>query len=163
MKKAAVGKPVSDVEMQATGGKSLRLHDLKGKYVVLYFYPKDDTPGCTLEGQDFRDKHAHFKKLKTLVYGISRDNLPSHEKFKAKFKFPFELVADVDEKLCKLFDVIREKSLYGKKYLGVDRSTFIIDQDGVLRREFRGVKVKGHVDEVIDEIRKLQSPAAKSQ
>lgn len=163
MKKAVAGKPVPDAEMLTTGGKTLRLHDLKGKFVVLYFYPKDDTPGCTLEGRDFRDKHAQFRKLKALIYGISRDSLASHEKFKAKFKFPFELVADEDEKLCKLFDVIREKSLYGKKYLGVDRSTFILDQDGVLRREFRGVKVKGHVDEIIEEIRKLQSPAAKRQ
>ncbi|HEU5337798.1 MAG TPA: peroxiredoxin [Sulfuricaulis sp.] len=163
MKKAVAGKPVPDVEMLISGGKKLRLHDLKGKYAVLYFYPKDDTPGCTLEGQDFRDKHAQFKKLKTVIVGVSRDSLASHEKFKAKFKFPFELVADENEKLCKLFDVIREKSLYGKKYLGVDRSTFILDQDGVLRREFRGVKVKGHVDEVIEEIRKLQSPASLRQ
>ncbi|MCR4302029.1 MAG: peroxiredoxin [Sulfuricaulis sp.] len=163
MKKAVAGKPVPDVEMQATGGKALRLHDLKGKYVVLYFYPKDDTPGCTLEGQDFRDNHALFQKLKTVIYGVSRDSLASHEKFKAKFKFPFELVADEDEKLCQLFGVIREKSLYGRKYLGVDRSTFIIDKDGVLRHEFRGVKVKGHVDEVIGEIRKLQAPTTKRQ
>ncbi|MDH5513253.1 MAG: peroxiredoxin, partial [Gammaproteobacteria bacterium] len=132
-------------------------------YVVLYFYPKDDTPGCTLEGQDFRASHGRFKKLKTVILGVSRDSLASHEKFKAKFKFPFDLVSDEGEKLCKLFDVIREKSLYGRKYLGVDRSTFILDGDGVLRREFRGVKVKGHVDEVIEEIRKLQSTAAKRQ
>jgi thioredoxin-dependent peroxiredoxin len=163
MKKAVAGKNIPDVEMLTTGGKKIRLHDLKGKYVVLYFYPKDDTPGCTLEGQDFRDSHAQFKKLKTVIVGVSRDSLASHNKFKAKFKFPFELVADEDEKLCKLFDVIREKSLYGKKYLGVDRSTFILDQDGVLRREFRGVKVKGHVDEVIEEIRKLQSPTSLRQ
>ena len=163
MKKAAVGKLVPDSEMQATGGKTLRLHDLKGKFTVLYFYPKDDTPGCTLEGQDFRDQHGQFKKLKADIYGVSRDSLASHEKFKAKFKFPFELVSDADEKLCRLFDVIREKSLYGKKYMGVDRSTFILDQDGVLRREFRGVKVKGHVDEVIKEIKKLQTAPSKRQ
>ncbi len=161
MKKAVVGKPVPDVKIQATGGKTLRLHDLKGKYVVLYFYPKDDTPGCTLEGQDFRDQYGRFKKLKAGIYGVSRDSLASHEKFKAKFKFPFELVSDEDEKLCRLFDVIREKSLYGKKYLGVDRSTFILDRDGVLRKEFRGVKVKGHVDEVLEEIRKLQPSSSK--
>jgi peroxiredoxin Q/BCP len=161
MKKAVVGKSVPDLEVQTTGGGSLRLRDLKGKVVVLYFYPKDDTPGCTLEGQDFRDRHDQFRKLKAVVYGVSRDSLASHEKFKAKFRFPFELIADEDEKLCRLFDVIREKSLYGKKYMGVDRSTFIMDEDGVLRREFRGVKVKGHVDEVIGEIRKLQSPASK--
>jgi len=163
MKKTVVGKIVPDTKLQATAGKTFRLHDLKGKFAVLYFYPKDDTPGCTLEGQDFRDRAGEFKQLKTAVYGVSRDSLASHEKFKAKFKFPFELISDEDETLCKIFDVIREKSLYGKKYLGVDRSTFILDQDGVLHREFRGVKVKGHVDEVIEEIRKLQKPASKRQ
>lgn len=163
MKKAAVGKPIPDAKIQATGGKTLRLHDLMGKFVVLYFYPKDNTPGCTLEGQDFRDRYSQFKKLKTAVYGISRDSLASHEKFKANLKFPFELISDEDESLCQLFDVIREKSLYGKKYLGVDRSTFILDQDGVLRKEFRGVKVDGHVDEVIEELRKLQNPVTKRQ
>ncbi len=156
MKKAVAGKPVSDTVVQATGGKTLRLHDLKGKYAVLYFYPKDNTPGCTMEGQDFRDRYNEFKKLKAEIYGVSRDSLASHEKFKARFKFPFELISDGDEKLCRMFDVIREKSLYGKKYMGVDRSTFILDKDGVLRREFRGVKVKGHVDEVIGEIGELQ-------
>jgi peroxiredoxin Q/BCP len=161
MKKAALGKPVPDAAVQATSGKTFRLHDLMGQHAVLYFYPKDNTPGCTLEGQDFRDQYKQFQKLKTAVYGISRDSLSSHEKFKASLKFPFELIADADEKLCRLFDVIREKSLYGKKYLGVDRSTFILDQDGVVRREFRGVKVKGHVDEVLTEIRKLQTPASK--
>ncbi len=161
MKKAVAGKPVPDAELPITGGKTLRLHDLKGQYTVLYFYPKDNTPGCTLEGQDFRDQHAQFKKLKTVIYGVSRDSLASHEKFKAKLKFPFELVSDPDERLCRLFDVIREKSLYGKKYMGVDRSTFILDKDGVLRREFRGVKVKGHVDEVLEEIRQLQTPSSK--
>jgi thioredoxin-dependent peroxiredoxin len=163
MKKAVVGKTVPDVKLQATGGKTFRLHDLKGKFAVLYFYPKDNTPGCTLEGQDFRDQYGQFKKLKAAVYGVSRDSLASHEKFKAALKFPFDLISDEDEKLCLLFDVIREKSLYGRKYLGVDRSTFILDREGVLRREFRGVKVKGHVDEVIEEIRKLQTPAPKRQ
>ena len=163
MKKATLGKIVPDTKLQTTADKVLNLHDLKGKFAVLYFYPKDDTPGCTLEGQDFRDHADEFKKLKTVVYGVSRDGLASHEKFKAKFKFPFELISDEDETLCKIFAVIREKSLYGKKYLGVDRSTFILDQDGVLCREFRGVKVKGHVDEVLEEIRKLQKPASKRQ
>jgi peroxiredoxin Q/BCP len=163
MKKALVGKTVPDAEIRATGGEVRRLHDLKGKFAVLYFYPKDNTPGCTMEGQDFRDQYDRLRKLKTAVYGISRDSLASHEKFKAKYKFPFELIADEDEKLCKLFDVIREKSLYGRKYLGVDRSTFILDKNGVLRREFRGVKVKGHVDEIIEEIKILQTPVAKRQ
>ncbi|MHB8744205.1 MAG: peroxiredoxin [Sulfuricaulis sp.] len=163
MKKAEIGKSVPDAEIQATGGKTFQLRDLRGKFVVLYFYPKDNTPGCTLEGQDFRDRYDQFKQLKSAVYGVSRDNLASHEKFKANLKFPFDLISDEDEKLCKVFDVIREKSLYGKKYMGVDRSTFILDKDGVLRKEFRGVKVKGHVDAVIEEIRKLQTPASKRQ
>lgn len=163
MKKAVVGKIVPDTKLQATGGKSLRLHDLKGEFAVLYFYPKDNTSGCTLEGQDFGARFGEFKKLKAAVYGISRDSLAAHEKFKAKFEFPFDLISDADETLCRIFDVIREKSLYGRKYLGVDRSTFILDKDGVLRREFRGVKVKGHVGEVIEEIRKLQKPASKRQ
>jgi len=163
MKKAVVGKSVPDLAVQTTGGKTLHLHDLKGRFAVLYFYPKDNTPGCTLEGQDFRDQHDRIKKLKVVVYGVSRDSLASHEKFKAKFKFPFDLIADEDENLCRFFDVIREKSLYGRKYLGVDRSTFILDKDGVLRREFRGVKVKGHVDEVIAELQKLQTSASKRQ
>ena len=157
MKKAVMGKPVPDVKIQTTGGKTSSLHSLKGKCTVLYFYPKDNTPGCTLEGQDFRDHYSRFKKLKTAVYGISRDGLASHEKFKANLKFPFELISDEDETLCKLFDVIREKSLYGRKYLGVDRSTFILDARGVLRKEYRGVKVKGHVEAVIEDIEKLQT------
>lgn len=161
MKKAVVGKPVPDVKIQATGSKTSSLHSLKGKFTVLYFYPKDNTPGCTLESQDFREHYSQFKKLKTVVYGISRDSLASHEKFKANLKFPFELISDEDETLCKLFDVIREKSLYGRKYLGVDRSTFILDERGVLRKEFRGVKVKGHIEAVIEEIEKLQKPGSK--
>ena len=163
MKKAVAGKPIPDTEMQTTGGKAKRLHDLKGRYTVLYFYPKDNTPGCTLEGQDFRDHHAQFKKLKTEIYGVSRDSLSSHEKFKAKFKFPFELISDEKEELCRIFDVIREKSLYGKKYMGVNRSTFILDKDSVLRKEFRGVKVKGHVEAVIEEIKALQTPSSRRQ
>jgi peroxiredoxin Q/BCP len=163
MKKAVVGKAVPDTKLQATGGKSLRLNDLKSKFAVLYFYPKDNTSGCTLEGQDFSARYGEFKRLKAAVYGISRDSLASHEKFKAKFRFPFDLISDEDETLCRIFDVIREKSLYGRKYLGVDRSTFIVDKDGVLHREFRGVKVKGHVDDVIEELRKLQKPASKRQ
>jgi peroxiredoxin Q/BCP len=157
MKKAVAGKAVPDVVMQATGGKTLHLRDLKGRFVVLYFYPKDDTPGCSLEGQEFRDRYADFKKLKAVVYGVSRDSLASHEKFKARLRLPFDLIADQDETLCRLFDVIREKSLYGRKYLGVDRSTFLLDQDGVLRREFRGVKVKGHVQQVIEALQELRS------
>lgn len=154
-RKAVVGRPVPDIEMRATGGKIFRLGDLKGWNVVLYFYPKDGTPGCTAEGQDFRDHHEKFRKLDTVIIGVSRDTLASHEKFKSRHKFPFDLVSDEDEQLCRAFDVIREKKLYGRPHLGVERSTFLIDKDGVLRKEFRAVKVNGHVEEVLAELRKL--------
>jgi len=155
-KKIAIGKTLPDLKVKTTGG-DINLADLKGRYAVLYFYPKDNTPGCTAEGQDFRNQYPKFKKLKAVVYGVSRDTLTSHEKFQAKYKFPFELIADEDEKLCKLLDVIKEKTLYGRRYLGVDRSTFIFDAQGVLREEFRGVKVAGHVDAVLATLKKLQS------
>jgi peroxiredoxin Q/BCP len=155
MPKAALNKPVPDVTVQATDDQTFKLSDLKGKQVVLYFYPKDNTSGCTLEGQDFRDHHDQFKKIKTVILGVSRDSLKSHAGFCAKHKFPFDLISDPDEKLCKLFGVIKEKSLYGKKYLGIERSTFLIDRKGVLRQEFRGVKVPGHVAEVLDAARQL--------
>jgi peroxiredoxin Q/BCP len=157
MAKLTVGKPVPDIEVHATDNQTFRLSDLEGKNVVLYFYPKDNTPGCTTEGQDFRDQYEAFRKLKTEVFGISRDSLKSHEGFKAKQCFPFDLISDPDEKLCRLFDVIREKSLYGRKYLGIERSTFIIDKKGILRREYRGVKVDGHVANVLADIKKLGS------
>lgn len=155
MDKISVGKPVPDIEVQATDDQKFMLSDLRGKNVVLYFYPKDNTPGCTTEGQDFRDHYEEFRKLNTEIYGISRDSLKSHDGFKSKQCFPFDLISDEDEKLCKLFDVIKEKTLYGKKYLGIDRSTFIIDRKGVLRKEYRGVKVDGHVVTVLEEVRKL--------
>lgn len=142
-------KPVADFQVQATSGQQVSLADLKGRQVVLYFYPKDSTPGCTTESQDFRDQHAAFQAAGTEVFGVSRDGLKSHENFKAKQAFPFELISDKDESLCQLFDVIKLKKLYGKEYLGVDRSTFLIDKDGVLRKEWRGVKVPGHVAEVL--------------
>jgi thioredoxin-dependent peroxiredoxin len=144
-----------NLEAETTGGGRVRLSDLKGKNVVLYFYPKDDTPGCTTEGCDIRDRYADFQKLDTVVYGISRDGIDSHERFRAKFGFPFELIADPDEKLCRAFGVIQQKSLYGRTYLGVDRSTFLFDKTGVLRKSFRGAKVPGHVDQVLEELRKL--------
>ncbi len=153
MKKAKLGQPVPDIELRATDDQSFRLSDLKGKHVVLYFYPKDNTPGCTTEGQNFRDSYEEFKKLGADIYGVSKDNLNSHEGFKGKQCFPFDLISDPDEKLCALFDVIKEKSLYGKKYLGIERSTFIIDKKGVLRKEFRGVKVDGHVQQVLAAIK----------
>jgi len=154
-RKVTLGKPIPDANVQLTGDKAARLSDFAGKHLVLYFYPRDNTSGCTMEGEAFRDQYKRFQKLKTEIIGVSRDSLASHDKFKAKYKFPFELISDEGEKLCKLFDVIKEKSLYGKKYLGIDRSTFVIDKSGVLRKEFRGVKVAGHVEQVLEEIEKL--------
>ncbi len=142
-------QPVPAFEAQATSGQTVRLEELKGRQVVLYFYPKDSTPGCTTQGQGFRDRHQDFLAADTLVFGVSRDGLRSHENFRSKQGFPFELISDPDETLCKLFDVIKLKKLYGKEYLGIDRSTFLIDREGVLRREWRGVKVPGHVDAVL--------------
>ena len=145
----ALDTPVADFQAQATSGQTVKLADLKGQQVVLYFYPKDSTPGCTTEGQGFRDHYPAFQAANTLVFGVSRDGLKSHENFKCKQAFPFELISDKDETLCQLFDVIKLKKLYGKEYLGVDRSTFLIDKDGVLRQEWRGVKVPGHVEAVL--------------
>ncbi|WAH59971.1 peroxiredoxin [Pseudomonas silvicola] len=144
-----IGQPVADFEAPATGEQSIRLSALKGRQVVIYFYPKDSTPGCTTQGQGFRDQHDAFKAANTEVFGVSRDSLKSHENFKGKQAFTFDLISDKDEALCQLFDVIKLKKLYGKEYLGVDRSTFLIDKDGVLRQEWRGVKVPGHVDAVL--------------
>jgi peroxiredoxin Q/BCP len=143
-------QPVADFQVQATSEQAVNLSALKGQQVVLYFYPKDSTPGCTTQGQGFRDHHADFKAANTVVFGVSRDSLKSHENFKAKQEFPFELISDKDESLCRLFDVIKLKKLYGMEYLGVDRSTFLIDKDGVLRKEWRGVKVPGHVATVLE-------------
>ena len=151
----AIDSPVADFQAQATSGQQVALSALKGRQVVLYFYPKDSTPGCTTEGQGFRDLHAEFAAANTLVFGVSRDGLKSHENFKCKQAFPFELISDADEQLCQLFDVIKLKKLYGKEYLGIDRSTFLIDKDGVLRQEWRGVKVPGHVQAVLDAARAL--------
>jgi peroxiredoxin Q/BCP len=145
----AVDQPVVNFEAPATGGQTVSLSALKGQQVVIYFYPKDSTPGCTAEGQGFRDHYAQFQAANTLIYGVSRDGIKSHENFKAKQEFPFELISDKDEAVCQLFDVIKLKKLYGKEYMGVDRSTFLIDTDGVLRHEWRGVKVPGHVAEVL--------------
>ena len=143
-----VGKKVPAFSVPSTGG-ALGSKDLAGSPYVLYFYPKDDTPGCTLEGQGFRDNQAAFKRLGVRVLGVSRDSLASHDKFRAKYSLPFDLLSDADEKLCKQFDVIKEKNMYGKKVLGIERSTFLVDADGVLRKEWRKVKVDGHVDEVL--------------
>ncbi len=145
-----LNKPVADFTAAATSGQTVTLSALAGKNVVLYFYPKDSTPGCTTQGGDFRDNHEAFLAANTVVFGVSRDGMKSHENFKAKQGFPFELISDKDEAVCQLFDVIKLKKLYGKEYLGVDRSTFLIDSQGVLKREWRGVKVPGHVAEVLE-------------
>jgi peroxiredoxin Q/BCP len=144
-----IGKKIANFSLPATGDKTLSLKDFKGSKLVVYFYPKDSTPGCTLEGQDFRDRHASFRKANTVILGVSRDSLKSHENFCAKQKFPFDLLSDSEEVLCKQFDVIREKNMYGRKVMGIERSTFLIDGDGILRQEWRKVRVKGHVDEVL--------------
>lgn len=152
-----IDQPVDDFQIPATSEKTISLSQLKGKQVVIYFYPKDSTPGCTTEGQGFRDHYAEFQAANTEVFGVSRDSLKSHENFKAKQGFPFELLSDKDEALCQLFDVIKLKKLYGKEYLGVDRSTFLIDKDGVLRHEWRGVKVPGHVEVVLERAKALNN------
>jgi len=148
-----LNRVVKDFKCAATGDKTIRLKDLRGKKVVLYFYPKDSTPGCTTESQNFRDLHAKLKRQNAVVLGASRDSLASHEKFKTKHKFPFDLLSDPDEKLCRQFDVIREKTLYGRKFMGIERSTFLIDEDGKLRQEWRKVRVKGHAEEVLDAVK----------
>ena len=144
------GKPVPDFSVPSTGGGTFKLSSARGKTVVLYFYPKDNTPGCTAEGADFRDHYPAFKRAGCEVYGISRDSLASHERFKEKMRFPFELLSDADEALCRQFAVIKMKNMYGKKVRGIERSTFVIGRDGVLAREWRGVKVPGHVQEVLN-------------
>jgi peroxiredoxin Q/BCP len=144
-----IGKKVKNFSRPATGDKIINLNDLAGKKVVLYFYPKDSTPGCTTEGQDFRDAKARFTRQNTIILGVSRDSMKRHENFKAKQNFNFDLLSDEDESLCKQFDVIKLKKLYGKEYMGIERSTFLIDENGVLLEEWRNVKVKGHVEEVL--------------
>lgn len=150
-----VGTAVPNFQLKSTGGKTISLADLQGKALVLYFYPKDDTPGCTLEGQDFRDRYADFEKLNALVLGISRDSVSSHEKFKTKYELNFDLLADEDEALCQMFDVIKEKNMYGKQVRGIERSTFLVDNKGVLQQAWRKVKVEGHVAAVLDAVRQL--------
>ena len=155
MGKTGIGKKVPDFTLPATGDREISLSDYLGKQVVVYFYPKDSTPGCTTEGQDFRDSIHTFRRRNSVILGISRDSVKSHENFKAKQQFPFDLLSDADEKVCKLFDVIQEKNMYGRTVMGIERSTFLIDDKGVLRREWRKVKVKGHVDEVLEAIKEL--------
>lgn len=151
-----LNKKVPAFNAESTGG-AFSLADCAGKNVVIWFYPRDSTPGCTREGQDFRDNIAKFRRNKTVVVGVSRDSMASHEKFRDKQAFPFELLSDKDETLCGLFDVIKEKNMYGKKVMGIERSTFLIDATGKLRREWRKVKVDGHVDEILEAVRELNS------
>lgn len=150
-----VGQTLPALQLPATGDQTIDLADLRGRNVVLYFYPKDSTPGCTTESQDFRDRAAEFDSANTVILGLSRDGLKSHENFKAKHEMPFELLSDKEEVACALFDVIKMKNMYGKQVRGIERSTFLIDAEGVLRREWRKVKVPGHVDEVLDAARQL--------
>ena len=153
--KVDIDTAVPDFENPATSDQTISLSDLKGKKVVLYFYPRDNTPGCTREGQDFRDMHDQFVALNTVVLGISRDSIKSHENFKAKQKFPFDLLSDKEETLCEIFDVIKEKNMYGKKVMGIVRSTFLIDEEGILRKEWLKVKVPDHVAEVLEAVKQL--------
>jgi len=155
VEKVSLGKTVPDFTLPATGDQEISLSDFKGKHVVLYFYPKDSTPGCTREGQDFRDNHSKFKRQNTVILGISRDSIKAHENFKTKQAFPFELLSDKEEVVCKLFDVIKMKNMYGKKVRGIERSTFLIDGKRKLKQEWRKVKVDGHVEEVLNAVKQL--------
>tara|TARA_Y100001970_G_scaffold71675_1_gene90985 strand:- start:211 stop:678 length:468 start_codon:yes stop_codon:yes gene_type:complete len=155
MAKILEGKKCPSFEGECTNNKTINNNDLIGKNVVIYFYPKDSTPGCTTEGQDFRDNYKSFKKVNTEIIGVSRDSIKSHENFKSKQNFPFDLLSDPDEKMCKAFDVMKMKSMYGREYIGVDRSTFLIDKSGIVKKIWRGVKVKNHVMEVLEEAKNL--------
>ena len=150
-----LNRVVADFSATATRNNTIRLKKLRGQNVIIYFYPKDSTPGCTTEGQDFRDLHAKFRRQNAIILGVSRDSVASHEKFRDKQKFPFDLISDPDEELCKKFDVIKEKTLYGRKFMGIERSTFLIDAAGKLRREWRKIKVKGHAAEVLEAVQEL--------
>lgn len=155
MNAMTINKPVPDFQSTATGDKTVKLSDYRGQYVVLYFYPKDNTPGCIQEGQGFRDRIAEFTALNAVILGVSRDSVRSHEGFKCKQEFPFDLLSDHDESLCRLFDVIKLKNMYGKQVLGIERSTFLINPEGLLVKEWRKVKVKTHVDEVMEALHEL--------
>jgi thioredoxin-dependent peroxiredoxin len=151
----ALDKKIPAFSAPASGGKAWRSSEAAGEALVLYFYPRDNTPGCTKQGEAFRDLHPQFKKAGAMIVGVSPDTVASHDKFITKLSFPFPLLSDPEQELCKLFDVIQEKSMYGKKYMGVERSTFLIDADGVLRREWRKVKVPGHAEEVLAAVKAL--------
>lgn len=151
-----LNQPAPDFQLPATSGKTFQRSDFLGKYLVIYFYPKDSTPGCTTQGMQFRDAYTDFQQHNTEIFGISRDSLKSHENFKAKFSFPFELLADTEEVACSLFNVIKMKNMYGKQVRGIERSTFVIDSNGVLIKEWRGVKVDGHAAEVLSFLQSQQ-------
>lgn len=150
-----IGKLAPNFKLPATGEQQMELKSLRGQKVVLYFYPKDNTPGCTNESKDFAAANARFKRAGAVIMGISRDSIASHDKFRAKFKLPFHLVSDADEKACSLYDVIKEKNMYGRKVMGIERSTFLIDEKGKLRQEWRKVKVAGHAEEVLAAVKAL--------
>jgi peroxiredoxin Q/BCP len=155
MNTVMLNQSVPNFQLPATSGKTFQLSDYVGKNLVIYFYPKDSTPGCTTQGMQFRDAYADFQQLDTEIFGVSRDSLKSHENFKAKFSFPFELLADTEELACTQFGVMKMKNMYGKQVRGVERSTFIIDKKGTLVKEWRGVKVDGHASEVLNFIKSL--------
>ena len=155
MASVEIGKKIPKISLPSTGDKTVNLSDSLGSAIVLYFYPKDSTPGCTTESIDFTTHFKAFTKANCVIFGISKDSLKSHEKFKAKHDMPFELLSDEDETVCRLFDVIKLKNMYGKQFEGIERSTFLIDNQGVLRREWRKVKVKGHVEEVLEAVKGL--------
>ena len=155
MPKVSLGKAIPDFKGRITNDLIIKFSDYKGQNIVIYFYPKDNTPGCTKEGEDFRDYFEDFKKNNTIIIGVSRDSVASHDKFTCKYNFPFQLISDEDEKVCKLFDVIKEKNMYGRKYMGIERSTFLINHEGTLVNEWRKVRVKGHVEKVLEALNEL--------
>ena len=155
MNTAQINTKIIDFPLPATNGKNINLADLQGQIIVLYFYPKDNTPGCTTEGNDFKTFYNDFLAENAVVLGISRDTLQQHDNFKRKYNFPFELLSDKEEKLCHFFDVIKEKNMYGKKVMGIERSTFLIDSNGILRKEWRKVKIDGHVEQVLKAVKTL--------
>ncbi|MDD2660391.1 MAG: peroxiredoxin [Methylococcales bacterium] len=150
MNQISTGNAIPDFESLSTGNKTVKLTDYRGRFIVIYFYPKDNTPGCTLEGQNFRDNIEKFAALNAVILGISRDTVRIHEGFKSKQELPFDLLSDEDEKLCQLFDVIKMKNMYGKQVRGIERSTFLIDPQGILIRQWRKVKVKNHIEDILN-------------
>ncbi len=156
MTEISIGNKIPDFEADSTGDTPFKLSDFLGKKVIIYFYPRDNTSGCTQEGKDFRDNIEQFKQLNTVIFGVSRDSVKVHDGFKAKQAFPFELLSDKEEKLCQLFDTIKMKNMYGKQVRGIERSTFLINEEGVLIQEWRKVKVKIHIEEVLQQLKELE-------